>query len=57
MKTLELRPEDFPVVVRLKLWRDDKEYILVKTKQNKLLLNKLIGRPIQEADESLAESR
>lgn len=57
MKTLELRPEDFPVVVRLKLWRDDKAYILVKTKQNKLLLNKLIGRPIQEADESLAESR
>jgi hypothetical protein len=38
--TLELRPEDLPVRIRLKLSEDIKEYLLVKTKQDRLLLNK-----------------
>ena len=37
---LELGAEDFPLVVRLKLRDGIKEYILVKTKQDRLLLNK-----------------
>ena len=41
-KTLELKPEDLPVTVRLKLPEGEKEYILLKTKQDKLLLNKRI---------------
>ena len=42
MKTLELKPQDLPVAIRLKLREDEKEYILLKTKQDKLLLNKRI---------------
>jgi hypothetical protein len=38
--TLELRPEDLPVSIRLNLPEETKEYILVKTKQDRLLLNK-----------------
>ncbi len=40
MKTLELKPQDFPVTVLLQLNGLSKKYILVKTKQDKLLLNK-----------------
>jgi len=37
---LDLKPEDFPVIIRLKSGEGTKEYILVKTKQDRLLLNK-----------------
>jgi hypothetical protein len=40
MKSIELRPEQFPLVIRLKLGNETKEYLLIKTRQNKLLLNK-----------------
>lgn len=43
MKAIELRPEQFPVIIRLKLGNDTKEYVLVRTKQDKLLLNKPQG--------------
>ena len=38
--TLELKREDLPVSIRLKLPEGTKEYVLVKTKQDGLLLNK-----------------
>jgi hypothetical protein len=38
--TLELRPEDLPINVKLKSPDGTKEYVLVKTKQDRLLLNK-----------------
>jgi len=37
---LELKPEDLPVRIRLKVSGEIKEYLLVKTKQDRLLLNK-----------------
>ncbi len=37
---LEFKSEDFPVIVRLRLPEGTREYVLVKTKQGKLLLNK-----------------
>jgi hypothetical protein len=37
---LDLKPEDFPVIIRLKSSEGTKEYVLLKTKQNRLLLNK-----------------
>jgi hypothetical protein len=40
MKVLELKPQDFPVTVLLQAPGGSKEYVLVKTKQDKLLLNK-----------------
>jgi hypothetical protein len=40
IKLLELKREDFPVRVRLRVEGGWKEYVLVKTKQDKLLLNK-----------------
>jgi hypothetical protein len=40
MRTLELKPEDFPLAIRLHVAGGSKEYVLVKTKQDKLLLNK-----------------
>ena len=40
MKTLELKPEDFPVIVQLRSPEGFKRYVLVKTKQGKLLLNR-----------------
>jgi len=43
MKTLDLKPEDFPITVRLQSPEGIKSYLLVKTKQGKLLLN----RPIE----------
>jgi hypothetical protein len=38
--TLELRPADLPVTIRLRSSEETKEYVLVRTKQNRLLLNK-----------------
>jgi hypothetical protein len=40
---LDLKPEDFPLTVRLNLPNGIKEYVLVKTKQDRLLLNKPQG--------------
>lgn len=42
MKTIVLGPEDLPLVVRLKLDTEEKEYLLLKTRQDRLLLNKSI---------------
>lgn len=43
MKILELKPEDFPVMVQLHSPEGNKQYVLVKTKQGKLLLNRPTG--------------
>ena len=43
MRVLELKPSDLPIVIRLKLFSETKEYVLLKTKQDKLLLNKPNG--------------
>jgi hypothetical protein len=40
MKILELKPQDFPLAIRLCATGGHKQYVLVKTKQDKLLLNK-----------------
>ena len=40
MKTIELKPVDFPLAIRLQVDGGSKQYVLVKTKQDKLLLNK-----------------
>jgi len=40
MSVLELRPEQLPLVIRLKTKDQAKDYVLIKTKQDKLLLNK-----------------
>ncbi len=48
MKTLDLKPEDFPITVRLRSPEGTKSYLLVKTKQGKLLLN----RPIEATGDS-----
>jgi hypothetical protein len=40
MKILELKPQDFPLGIRLDVAGCSKQYVLVKTKQDKLLLNK-----------------
>jgi hypothetical protein len=40
VKILELKAEDFPLAIRLYVVGGVKQYILVKTKQDKLLLNK-----------------
>ena len=42
-KVLELKPEQLPLVISLRLPGETKEYVLVKTKQGKLLLNKPNG--------------
>ena len=48
MKLLELKPDQLPLIIRLKVWNETKEYVLLKTKQDKLLLNKPNGeRPTQ----------
>ena len=44
VKTLELKPEDLPVRLRFEGPEGIKDYVLIKTKQGKLLLNK----PIEE---------
>jgi len=43
MRRLELKPEDLPITVRLNTREGSKEYVLVMTKQEKLLLNKPLG--------------
>ena len=43
MKVLALKPEQLPLRIRLKVGDDVKEYLLLKTKQDKLLLNKSTG--------------
>lgn len=43
MRVLELKPDQLPLIIRLKLWNGTKEYVLLKTKQDKLLLNKPNG--------------
>jgi hypothetical protein len=43
MKAIELKPEELPLTIRLSLPSGTKEYVLVKTKQDKLLLNKPNG--------------
>jgi hemin uptake protein HemP len=43
MKPLELKPEDLPIIVKLKAQDGTKEYVLIGTKQGKLLLNKPMG--------------
>jgi hypothetical protein len=43
---LELKPEDLPLIIRLQSPEGTKVYVLLKTKQDRLLLN----RP-QEADQ------
>ena len=40
MKVLQLKPVDFPLEIRLEVASGPKYYVLVKTKQDKLLLNK-----------------
>ncbi|MGI0135377.1 MAG: hypothetical protein ACREBW_10530 [Candidatus Micrarchaeaceae archaeon] len=42
MKVLDLDPAALPIVVRLRINEEVKEYVLLKTKQGKLLLNKKI---------------
>ena len=37
---LELKPEDLPVTIRLKSPEGTKVYVLLKTKQDRLLLNR-----------------
>jgi hypothetical protein len=37
---LEFRTEDLPVTIRLKCAEGTKEYVLVKTKQDRLMLQK-----------------
>jgi hypothetical protein len=48
MKVIELKPEDFPVMVSLSSPDGDKQYLLIKTKQGKLLLN----RPMESVQSS-----
>ena len=40
MSVIELRPEQLPLVIRLKTKDQAKDYVLIRTKQDKLLLNK-----------------
>ncbi len=42
MKLIELKVGDFPIVIKLNLSNETREYLLVKTKQDKLLLNRAI---------------
>ena len=48
MKVLEFKPEELPVLVQLRSPEGTKQYILVKTKQGKLLLN----RPVESVQGS-----
>lgn|SRR5262249_2732975 len=47
MKPLELKPEDLPMTLSLKTQDGSKKYVLVMTKQEKLLLNKPLGSTIE----------
>jgi hypothetical protein len=40
---LEFRAEDLPVIIRLKCVDGTKEYVLVRTKQDRLMLQKPQG--------------
>jgi hypothetical protein len=40
MRILELNPDQLPLVIKLKAKEQTTEYVLVKTKQDKLLINK-----------------
>jgi hypothetical protein len=40
MSVLELNPNQLPLVIRLKTKDQTKDYLLIRTKQDKLLLNK-----------------
>jgi hypothetical protein len=44
-KIVELKPEDFPVMVRLHSPQGSKQYALIMTKQGKLLLNRPTESP------------
>lgn len=43
MQIVELKPEQLPLLIRFKVGTETKEYILLRTKQGKLLLNKSNG--------------
>jgi hypothetical protein len=43
MKSLELKPEDLPMTVKLKTQDGTKVYLLLRTKQGNLLLNRPMG--------------
>jgi hypothetical protein len=43
MQVVDLKPEQLPLLIRLKVGDETREYILLKTKQGKLLLNKSNG--------------
>jgi len=43
VQVLELKPEQLPLLIRFKVGGETKEYVLLKTKQDKLLLNKSTG--------------
>jgi hypothetical protein len=40
MSVLELKPNQLPLVIRLKTKDQTRDYVLIRTKQDKLLLNK-----------------
>ena len=44
MQVVELTPEQLPLLIRFKVGNETKEYVLLKTKQGKLLLNKSNGQ-------------
>jgi hypothetical protein len=50
LKVVELKPEQLPLLIRFKVGDEVKEYLLLKTKQDKLLLNKSNGDcPVQNS--------
>ena len=50
-KTIELKPEDLPVRLRYQGLGGVKHYVLLRTKQDKLLLNK----SVEDADSERAK--
>ena len=40
MSVLELKPDQLPLVIKLKTKDHTREYVLIRTRQDKLLLNK-----------------
>lgn len=47
-KIWELKPEDLPLRIRLQGPSGTKDYLLIQTKQGKLLLNKPIEETVSE---------
>jgi hypothetical protein len=43
MKVIDLEPNQLPLIIRLKLAGETKTYVLLRTRQDKLLLNKPNG--------------